>query len=135
MAGFSPKVGDGFTVVRHADEYRAIYYGAAGGDFNPIHIDHDAGREAGLGGAILQGLCTMSWMVESAVEFAGDPTRVVRTRTRFSRPVRLGDTVTFQGRVTKVDDGIAVTEISATNQHGEEVLKGGVVELRCGDTR
>jgi 3-hydroxybutyryl-CoA dehydratase len=135
VAGFAPKVGDEFTLVRHADAYRALYYGAAGGDFNPIHVDHEAGRRAGLGGAILQGLCTMSWMVESAVKFAGDPTRVVRTRTRFSRPVKLGDTVTFRGRVTRLEGDVATTEIAATNQHGDEVLKGGVVELRCGDAR
>jgi acyl dehydratase len=135
VAGFSPKVGDEFTLVREADEYRALYYGAAGGDFNPIHVDPEAGRRAGLGGPILQGLCTMSWMVEAAVRFAGDPTRVLRTRTRFSRPVRLGDSVTFRGRVTKLAGDVATTEIAATNQHGDAVLKGGVVELRCGDAR
>ncbi len=50
-------VGDTFTHVRECDKYRPIYYAAASGDFNPIHIDPDAGKAAGLGGPILQGLC------------------------------------------------------------------------------
>lgn len=124
------QTGDEFTFVRTADPYRAIYYAAAGGDFNPIHIDPAVGEKAGLGGPILQGLCTMSWMVEAAVSFVGDPTRITKSKVRFSRPVRLGDTVTFHGRVVKVEAGRMTAEIAATNQHGEEVLKGGLVEAR-----
>ena len=33
------KLGDTFTHVRECDRYRPIYYAAASGDFNPIHID------------------------------------------------------------------------------------------------
>lgn len=124
------RVGDEFELVRTADPYRALYYAAASGDFNPIHIDAEVGRQAGLGGAILHGMCTMAWLVEAAVQFVGDPTRIVRTRTRFSRPVALGDTVTYRGKVTQVANGRMVAEISATNQKGEDVLKNALVEAR-----
>ena len=43
-------VGDTFTHVRECDTYRPIYYASASGDFNPIHLDKDVGRMAGLGG-------------------------------------------------------------------------------------
>lgn len=123
-------VGDTFTHVRECDKYRPIYYAAASGDFNPIHIDADAGKAAGLGGTILQGLCTMSWAVEGAVNYLGDPGKVSRVRVRFSRPVQIDDTVTYTGKVTALEGGKLTIEISAKNQKGEDVLKGAVVEAR-----
>ncbi|HYV44291.1 MAG TPA: MaoC family dehydratase [Myxococcaceae bacterium] len=121
--------GDTFTHVRECDRYRPIYYAGASGDYNPIHIDREVGELAGMGGAILQGLCTLGWAVEAAARYAGDPGRVKKVKVRFSRPVRIEDTVTFQGKVAKVEGGRAVAELSAKNQDGEDVLKGAVVEL------
>ncbi len=122
------RVGDTFTHVRECDTYRPIYYAAASGDFNPIHIDKNVGEMAGLGGAILQGLCTMAWAVEAAVRFLGDPGKVKKVKVRFSRPVAIGDTIKFEGKVTAIEKERLVAEISATNQRGEEVLKSAVVE-------
>jgi len=122
------KVGDTFKHVRECDKYRPIYYAGASGDFNPIHIDKDIGEMAGLGGVILQGLCTMAWATESWAKFVGDPGKVRKVRVRFSKPVRIDDVITFQGKVTQVEGGKVAAELSATNQKGEEVLKQGYVE-------
>ena len=124
--------GDTFTHVRECDRYRPIYYAGASGDYNPIHIDPEAGSAAGLHGNILQGLCTLGWVVEAIASFVEDPGRVRRVKARFSRPVRPEDTITFQGRVTAVQDGRLTAEVSATNQRGEDVLKGAVVEAFIG---
>ena len=123
------KVGDTFTHVRECDKYRPIYYAAASGDFNPIHIDAEIGQMAGLGGVILQGLCTMAWAAEAAVNYAGDPGRVKRVRVRFSRPVAPDDTVTIEGKVTQVEGGKAVAQLTAKNQRQEDVLRAATVEL------
>src|SRR5437773_1835128 len=104
----TPTVGETFTHVRECDRYRPIYYAAASGDFNPIHLDAEAGKAAGLGGNILQGLCTMSWAVEAVVSWLEDPTRITRARVRFSKPVMIDDTVTFTGKVKSVADGKVV---------------------------
>ena len=123
-------VGDTFTLVRACEPYRPIYYAAASGDFNPIHIDPEVGREAGLGGAILQGLCTLGWAVDAFIGYLGDPGRVAGIKVRFSRPVAPHDVVTFTGTVKSVENGRLVAEIEATNQRGEDILKGAVVEGR-----
>jgi 3-hydroxybutyryl-CoA dehydratase len=123
-------VGDTFRHVRECDKYRPIYYAGASGDFNPIHIDQDVGEMAGLGGVILQGLCTMAWAVEGAVNFIGDPGRISRVKVRFSKPVAIDDTITYEGKVVKLEGGKLVAEITARNQKGDEVLKGAVVEAR-----
>jgi 3-hydroxybutyryl-CoA dehydratase len=123
-------VGDTFRVEREVDRYRSIYYAAGSGDFNPIHLDPAAGQAAGLGGAILQGMCTYAWLADACVEYLGDPARLRRLRVRFSRPLRAGDVVTFEGRCTAVEGGTVRLEIAARNQAGEEVLKGAVAEGR-----
>lgn len=120
--------GDTFTHQRECDRYRPLYYAGASGDFNPIHIDPEMGKLAGLGGSILQGLCTMAWAAESAVHFAGDPGKIRRVKVRFSRPVAVEDVIRFEGKVTRVEGGRFTAQIQARNQRGEEVLKNAVVE-------
>jgi len=124
-------VGERFSLQRECDRYRPIYYAAASGDFNPIHIDPEVGAAAGLGGVILQGLCTMAWAAEAAIRLYGEPTRLKKLKVRFARPVKPGDTLTFQGVVTKVEGARVTAELEAVNQRGEQVLKGGLAEGEC----
>src|SRR5215208_6503979 len=123
--------GDTFRAVRTCDRYRPLYYAAASGDFNPIHVDAEVARRAGLDGPILQGMCTFAWLAEACAAYVGDPGRVSRLSARFSRPVAIGDTVTFDGRCTAADAGSLVLEVRAVNQRGEEVLKGSRAEVRA----
>jgi 3-hydroxybutyryl-CoA dehydratase len=120
--------GDTFESVREVDPYRPIYYAAASGDFNPIHVDAQVGRAAGYSGVILQGMCTFSWLSDACVAYLGDPARLRRIRARFTKPVQVGDVLTFRGRCLAVEGASVKLEISATNQKGEDVLKGAVAE-------
>jgi acyl dehydratase len=121
-------VGDTFELVRTADRYRPIYYAAVSGDFNPLHVDPEVGRAAGFPNAILQGMCTMAWFADACTAYLGDPARVKRLRVRFSRPVVVGDVVTFQGRCVAVEGPIVRLEVVARNQRGEDVLRGATAE-------
>jgi len=120
--------GESFELTREVDRYRPIYYAGAAGDFNPIHIDPEVGRMAGLGGNILQGLCTLAWAVDAFARYLGDPGAVTRVRARFSRPVALEDTLVFRGKVTAGEGGRLRAAVRAENQRGEEVLKEVEVE-------
>lgn len=115
-------VGQTFEQVRHVDRYRPIYYAAASGDFNPIHVDPSVGRRVGLGGNVLQGMCTYAWLSDACVAYFDDPVRVRRLGARFARPVKPGDTLTFSGRCTVADRGVVQVEVTVRNQRGQEVL-------------
>ena len=65
-------------------------------------------------------------------EWRVDPGKLRKVRVRFSRPVALDDTITFQGKVTSIENGHLVAEILAKNQRGEEVLKGATIEADVG---
>ncbi len=123
-------VGETFESIREVDAYRSIYYAAASGDFNPIHVDPAVGRAAGYNGVILQGMCTYSWLADTCVEYLGDPARLGRVRARFTKPVQPGDVIRFQGRCAAIEGDTIRLEIAARNQGGEEVLKGAVAEGR-----
>jgi acyl dehydratase len=121
-------VGETFVSTREVDPYRPIYYAAASGDFNPIHIDPAIGQVAGYQGVILQGMCTFAWLADVCAAYVGDPGRIRRVAARFTKPVQVGDTLTFQGRCAAVSGARIRLEVSATNQRGEEVLKGASAE-------
>jgi acyl dehydratase len=123
-------VGDTFRSVREVDAYRPIYYAAASGDFNPIHIDPNVGRAAGYQGVILQGMCTYAWLADACVAYLGDPARLGRLRARFTKPVQVGDVITFDGRCAAIEGQTLRLEVVAKNQKGEEVLKGVLADGR-----
>lgn len=126
-------MGDTFEAVREVDPYRPVYYAAASGDFNPIHLDAQVGRAAGYQGVILQGMCTFSWLSDACVAYLGDPARLKRVRARFTKPVQVGDVVRIEGHCVAVDGPRIRLELSVTNQRGEEVLKSAVAEGHVGE--
>ncbi len=122
-------------VVVAADQSKR--YAEASGDHNPIHLDEDVARMAGLPSIILHGLCTMAFVHDALVRhFAplngGDPLAVKRLAVRFNKPVLMGDTLTVDVR-GPVADGAGGSEkafaIQVTNQAGAVVLKGGRAEI------
>jgi 3-hydroxybutyryl-CoA dehydratase len=123
------KVGDKFTHERTCDKYRPTFYAAVSGDFNPIHIDPEVGKKAGLGGVILQGLCTMAWAVEAVSLMTQDPGKIRRARVRFSNPVVPGDDLKYEVKVNSLQNGRATCGVSAKNQRGDDVLKVATVDV------
>ena len=115
--------GQTFESKEEIDKYRAIYYAGASGDFNPIHIDNDFGKLVGLGGAILQGLCTLAFAANKVTDWAGDPGKLKKIKCRFSAPVKLESTLDIKGEVSQVENNEAGINLSVTNQDSQEVLK------------
>ena len=104
-------------------------YAEASGDRNPIHLDDDAARAAGLPGVIAHGMLGMAQLANFVVAYAGDHRRLRRLRCRFSGMVQPGDTITFSGRALEEVDGLVRLELSADNQKGERVLTRALAEV------
>jgi acyl dehydratase len=101
-------------------------YAEVSGDRNPIHVDEEVAKMAGLPGIILHGLCTMAFVHNACVEEAGgDPMRIKRLAVRFNRPVLMGDVLTIEAHGPKAGPW----SLRVTNQEGVVVLKNGVAEL------
>lgn len=120
------------VLERDCDRYRPIYYAAASGDFNPIHLDKEVAQAVGLPGNILHGMCTMAWAAEAAVEaLGGDPGDLKTLQVRFSRPVKIDDHLIFTAETTA--EGKIL--IKAVNQDGQEILKNAAATGPQGEVR
>ncbi|MDQ3915249.1 MAG: MaoC family dehydratase N-terminal domain-containing protein [Actinomycetota bacterium] len=115
------------------DDDQTYRYADASGDHNPIHIDPDTAKMAGLPGIILHGMCTMAMASKAAVNglAGGDPTRIARVGVRLSKPVLPGQELTT--RLWKEADaaGIATYGFETYNPDGVAVIRNGIVEVRA----
>jgi hypothetical protein len=73
------------TVYLHRSDL--VRYAQASGDHNPIHLDDQAARRAGLGGVIAHGMLSMALAGRILTDWVGDPTRVVDYGVRFTHPL------------------------------------------------
>lgn len=95
-----PSPGEALPPLRRsASRADLVRYGAATGDTNPIHSDHAAAREAGLGGVVAHGLLLASWLFQAAARHRPGPDPLRRARVRFRRPLRPGLAAVVTGRV------------------------------------
>ncbi len=97
----------------------ALYCGASG-DHNPLHVDQDFAREAGLGDVIAHGMLIMAYMGRTLTNWV--PQTAIQTfGTRFQAMTRVGDEITCTARITdKLADVRAVrVVVEARDQRGE----------------
>lgn len=123
------KAGDTFVATSGVGRYQPIYYAGASGDFNPIHIDAEFGKMVGLGGAILQGLCTMAFTAKAHTDWAGDPNALRRLKVRFAKPVYPEDDITTSVTIASVEGTTVTTQFVSKNQNGVEVITRALAEI------
>lgn len=115
------------------DEDQTQRYAEASGDHNPIHLDENTARMAGLPGLILHGMCTMAMATKGAVNGLADadPTRIKRVGVRLSKPVTLGQELTTRYWTETSSDvaGITTYGFETYNRDGLAVIKNGIVEI------
>ncbi len=97
------------------------------GDIFALHVDPAFAKASGFEKPIMHGLCTFGYACRAVVRhlFPGEPERMTRYRTRFSRPLYPG--VPIQTRIWKTGEGEAVFQVVNSETH-EVVIDHGVVE-------
>jgi acyl dehydratase len=120
-----------FSVAQKIDPDQTVRYAAASGDHNPIHVDENVARMAGLPGIIVHGLCTMAFTSKVAIDklCGGDPWRLRRLAVRFSRPVRPGDTITTRIWGDREHEGHRSFVFETFNANNQAVIKDGIAEV------
>ncbi|MGH7640762.1 MAG: MaoC/PaaZ C-terminal domain-containing protein [Candidatus Dormibacteria bacterium] len=105
-------------------------YADASGDHNPVHLDPNYARQAGLPGTIAHGMLTLGSAAAHVETWAGEGHFVEKLQCRFSAPVPAGEEVSFQGRAeTGAGESLSVA-IDARLPDGEKVLTRAQVRLR-----
>ena len=97
----------------------ALYAGASG-DHNPIHVDIDFARKAGLDDVFAHGMLSMAEFARVVTDWAGLE-RLVSLSTRFLAITPVGATVTCRGEVVErfESDGVPHLRVSLAAEIGE----------------
>jgi acyl dehydratase len=104
----------------------ALFAGASG-DHNPIHIDIDFARSAGMKDVFAQGMLSMAYLGRALTEWV--PQRqLLSYGVRFAAMTHLGDRIRCTGKVLeKIEHAgrpCVRVQISATKATGEITLSG-----------
>ncbi len=110
-------------------------YAEASGDFNPIHLDEEVARRAGLPGIIAHGMWVAAQLSESAQSFVrSEPSlqgyQLIQFHSRFKAMTQLGDTLSIGGMVREVREREIWIDLQAKNQRGEVTTLGSLTFRR-----
>jgi acyl dehydratase len=103
----------------------ALFAGASA-DHNPVHIDIDAAREAGLPDVIGHGMLTMAYVAQVLTGWVS-PSAIRSYSVRFVAPTRIGNALTCTGTVIAKDlgsDGTVRIALQAVDQFGDVKVRG-----------
>lgn len=104
-------------------------YANASGDFNPIHLDEETAKQAGLPGVIAHGMLISAFMAERALhfmlhEYQKKNFELKFFQTRFKAKVFLGDCLSIGGVLKEANEESCILELKCKNQNGEITTSG-----------
>jgi acyl dehydratase len=129
----TPRVGDSASRTRTISARDIELFTEISGDRNPIHYDEELARKSRFGGVVVQGGVTSGLLNAVVAEQLPGPGSVfLETHWHFRAPVRPGDEITAEVRVTEAREDKPVTTLATaiTNQDGVVVLEGTAVVWR-----
>jgi acyl dehydratase len=104
----------------------ALYAGASG-DHNPVHIDIDFAKKAGMPDVFAQGMLSMAYLGRMLTNWQPQA-KIRKFANRFATMTHLQDVITCSGRVVELietnGETLARCEIQAVNSSGEQTLLG-----------
>jgi acyl dehydratase len=121
-------IGDEAPVVSHElKRIDLVRYSGASGDFNPMHTDEVAAKEAGLPSVFGHGMFSMGLLGRAVTDWAGVGNLKVYG-VRFTRQTWPGETLSTRivvtGKEETPEGKVIVAQVQLLNQNGEEKLNG-----------
>ena len=107
----------------------ALYCGASG-DHNPIHVDSDFARSAGMPDVFAHGMLSMAWLARLLTHWV--PQSAIRAYSvRFAAITQVAETITCSGVITeKFEEGgerRVRLQLTTANAEGQIKLAGDAV--------
>lgn len=128
--GGIPEVGQSAKRSREVTARDIELFTKISGDYNPIHYDEELARTTRFGGIVVQGGVTSAILnAVVAEELPGPGTVFLQVNWNFKAPVRPGDTIIGEVKVTKVREDKPITELETrvSLPDGMIVLDGNAV--------
>jgi acyl dehydratase len=114
-------------ILPPVDRTTLALFAGASGDHNPIHIDVDFARRAGMPDVFAHGMLGMAWLGRLLTGWAPQ-SRLRRFQARFQGITHLGNAIRCSGRVVEkleLDGERCVRiEVQSANQFGQTKIVG-----------
>jgi 3-hydroxybutyryl-CoA dehydratase len=123
--------GQAAEFTKTVTETDVVLFAGITGDLNPAHVDEPAAARGRFGGRVVHGMLTASFIsTVLAMRLPGPGTVYLQQTLRFTRPVRIGDTVTARAELLDLlPKGRARFATTCRNQDGQTVVEGEAVVL------
>jgi acyl dehydratase len=125
----SVQVGDELPPLQlpPANRTTLAMFGGASGDLNPVHIDLDFARRAGMPDVFAQGMLGMAWLGRLLTQWVPQA-QLRRFDVRFQGITHLGHAMRCSGRVMEKlqhqGEPCVRVQIQSTNQYGQTLIAG-----------
>ena len=130
----SLKVGDEIPALKIPPVSRhtlALYCGASG-DHNPIHVDLDYAKSAGLDDVIAHGMLSAGYLARMLTDWV--PQSAIRSiNNRFTAMTNIGDSVTCTGKIVEKfemgNEKLVRLEMQAHTPEAQTIIAEAVIAL------
>ena len=130
----SLKVGDEIPALKIPPVSRhilALYCGSSG-DHNPIHVDWDYAKSAGLDDVIAHGMLSAGYLARMLTDWV--PQSAIRSiNNRFTAMTHIGDSVTCTGRVVEKfengDEKLVRLEMQTHTPEAQTIIAEALIAL------
>lgn len=111
-------------------------YATASGDYNPIHVDEEAAKKAGLPGVIAHGMLIAAFLGNRGNNFmknqSGSDWRLHQFKTRFKSMTFPGDQISIGGTIKEASDEKITLQLKAVDGKGDVKALGTLAYQRLG---
>jgi 3-hydroxybutyryl-CoA dehydratase len=125
-------VGQVAELAKTVTESDIVLFAGVTGDFNPVHIDAEAAKQSVFGQRIAHGMLSAGFISAVLGMRLPGPGSIYLSQTlRFTKPVRIGDTVRARVEVVEVIAAKRRVRLATTcrNQNDEVVVEGEAVVM------
>ena len=126
------QVGQAAEMAKTVTEADIAMFAAVTGDFNPVHVDAVAAAQSRFGERIAHGMLSAGFIsAVIAMRLPGPGSIYLSQSLRFTKPVRIGDTVTTRVEVVEVMAPKRRLRLATVcrNQNGETVVEGEAIVM------
>jgi 3-hydroxybutyryl-CoA dehydratase len=129
-------VGQQASFTKTVTEADIVLFAGITGDLNPLHVDQVWAARSRFGGRIAHGMLTAGFVsTVIGMYLPGRGAIYLRQSLSFTRPVRIGDTITARGEVLELIGDRHQVRLRTTveNQRAEIVLEGEALVMVADD--
>lgn len=112
-----------------ADASTLAAYADASGDHNPIHLDPDAARKAGLDDCVVHGMLIMAWAASTAAETVGGAQNLRSLKMRFKAPLYVGVPATVTAEVVEAGGEQVKLQVNVSDPSGLNCASGSGIAM------